>query len=210
MGVQKPYPTDPWEPMDGLCNTRKTDGTGLCRHEAGWGTDHVGDGKCRKHGGTSPNLRAHAAKLRHARELDELLAEQLAGVEIVDPVAAVLEVVRRTWAWRRVLEMRAGELMDRTDLDGGEPAIYGRNHLGDQAPHVLFTMLEKATAQHLHACKVAIDAGVAERALRIEEDKLDLLAGMVRGIVTELGHSLDDPHVQEVVVRHLTAVPDAA
>ena len=33
---------------------------GECRRPAGWGTDHVGYGRCRLHGGTSPSLRLKA------------------------------------------------------------------------------------------------------------------------------------------------------
>lgn len=42
-------PKDP----DEYCNARKTDGSGYCKHEAGWGTDHSGYGRCRFHGGNT-------------------------------------------------------------------------------------------------------------------------------------------------------------
>lgn len=35
------------------CNARKTDGSGYCQHEAGWGTDHSGHGRCKFHGGNT-------------------------------------------------------------------------------------------------------------------------------------------------------------
>ena len=37
------------------CNARKTDGSGYCQHEAGWGTDHSGVGRCKFHGGSTPD-----------------------------------------------------------------------------------------------------------------------------------------------------------
>ena len=37
------------------CNARKTDGSGYCKHEAGWGTDHPGIGRCKFHGGSTPD-----------------------------------------------------------------------------------------------------------------------------------------------------------
>jgi len=45
------------EPKDAneYCNARKTDGSGYCKHTAGWGTDHTGHGRCRYHGGNVPN-----------------------------------------------------------------------------------------------------------------------------------------------------------
>src|SRR3990172_10134718 len=39
---------------DTLCNSRKKDGSGHCMRPAGWGTDHVGVGRCKLHGGSSP------------------------------------------------------------------------------------------------------------------------------------------------------------
>lgn len=38
-----------------LCGAKKRDGSGeTCRQVAGWGTDHVGTGRCKLHGGLSP------------------------------------------------------------------------------------------------------------------------------------------------------------
>lgn len=37
------------------CNARKTQGSGYCKHEAGWGTDHKGVGRCKFHGGNTPD-----------------------------------------------------------------------------------------------------------------------------------------------------------
>jgi hypothetical protein len=44
--------------MTGTCNGERTDG-GSCELPAGWGTDHVGEGKCKLHGGVSPTGRDH-------------------------------------------------------------------------------------------------------------------------------------------------------
>lgn len=44
-------PKDP----DTHCNARKTDGSGYCKHEAGWGTDHPGVGRCKFHLGNTEN-----------------------------------------------------------------------------------------------------------------------------------------------------------
>lgn len=41
------------------CNARKTNGEGYCRHEAGWGTDHKGHGRCKFHGGNTEAQEKH-------------------------------------------------------------------------------------------------------------------------------------------------------
>jgi hypothetical protein len=47
--------------------------------------------------------------------------------------------------------------------------------------------------------KAAIDAGVAERQVRITEEQARQLARVVSAIVTDLGHDLADEHVRNVV-----------
>lgn len=74
---------DPKDPDDN-CNARKTDGSGYCQHEAGWGTDHPGHGRCRFHGGNTESQEknvidklsdaasdaavAYKLRLKHVRE----------------------------------------------------------------------------------------------------------------------------------------------
>lgn len=37
-----------------FCGAKKRQGEGTCRLPAGWGTDHVGRGRCKLHGGCTP------------------------------------------------------------------------------------------------------------------------------------------------------------
>jgi hypothetical protein len=190
---------DPFAPVEGKCNSRKTDGSGRCRHEAGWGTDHVGEGQCRKHGGNTSSARKSAAKKRQARELSELMAaeRELLG-DNPDPHEGVMEVVLWRWAYRRVIEGLVEELLDRTR--GKAAALHD-----EERPHVLIAMLHEATEAHLKACRIAIESGIAERQLRLEEDRVELLARVIRGVLVELG-VWDQPETPGVVKRHLRSV----
>jgi hypothetical protein len=38
----------------GVCGAQKRQGVGECARPAGWGTDHVGQGRCKLHGGSNP------------------------------------------------------------------------------------------------------------------------------------------------------------
>lgn len=59
----------PMRDPDEYCNARKTDGDGYCKHEAGWGTDHPGRGRCKFHGGSTPNQeKGIIAELEEAAE----------------------------------------------------------------------------------------------------------------------------------------------
>lgn len=89
----EPGGTAPTKPIPATetCNARtRKDGT-PCQREAGWGTDHVGIGRCKLHGGA-----ASTANLKHGRystvrheQLRELIAEMEADP---DPLNAIPEL----------------------------------------------------------------------------------------------------------------------
>ena len=67
---------DPKEPDD-YCNARKTDGSGYCKHEAGWGTDHTGHGRCKFHGGSTQSQETNIINKLEAAADDAAIAYKL-------------------------------------------------------------------------------------------------------------------------------------
>jgi len=61
-----------------ICGARKRQGDGVCRRPAGAGTNHVGFGRCKLHGGATPNHDLAAARAR----LDEIAAH----LDLSDPL----------------------------------------------------------------------------------------------------------------------------
>lgn len=59
------------------CNARTKSGTGYCEHPAGWGTDHLGEGRCKLHGGASLAGRDHPM-YKHGRRSATLPTRLLA------------------------------------------------------------------------------------------------------------------------------------
>lgn len=55
------------------CGAKNKQG-GTCQHEAGWGTWHVGEGKCKMHGGASPPG-PYSMHLKHDKGLLERVEE---------------------------------------------------------------------------------------------------------------------------------------
>lgn len=212
---------DNWTPIDGRCNSRKTDGSGLCRNGAGKGTDHVGFGQCLKHGGRTTNGRKHGAALMTDARVAEMLADYQPGLDEVDPHSDLLEVVALTTGMRRVLTELVGELApagtpayieypiesETGDVKVGQPTyrpadpagIYGPDHKGDGKPHVLVEMLRQWTAENAKAAKLAIDAGIDERRVRIVEEQAEQLGAVVRAVAASLigrvGELVDDARV---------------
>jgi hypothetical protein len=50
-----------------------------------------------------------------------------------------------------------------------KPGLWGHDHNGDQAPHVLVNLLGFWTDRYMRACKMALDAGIDERMIRNAE-----------------------------------------
>lgn len=61
-------------PRAWYCGARRTKKTGWCHHRAGWGTIHIGRGKCRLHGGIS---RADDGRLKAGGRYSDVLPQQL-------------------------------------------------------------------------------------------------------------------------------------
>lgn len=88
-----------------LCGAKKHQGDGTCAKEAGWGTDHLGEGNCKLHGGCTPNGRKSAnLKLleREARELFGKVMPEAPPVE--NPLAAYAELAGRVLAWMKLMD----------------------------------------------------------------------------------------------------------
>jgi hypothetical protein len=164
-----------------------------CQQRKGAGTDHVGIGPCKWHTGNSPNARRHAERVRAEQALASL------GVPIqTDPQQALLEQV---WeAYGNVAFLR--EAVRQLQLPGaiaqaaadaaasGEPAttapgdaeavrVYGPDHLGDARPHVLVEMYGEERDRLAKVCKLAIDAGIAQRHLDLVERMADPIVAVV-------------------------------
>src|SRR5262245_31354772 len=67
-GYQDPNPTTPENRArkNPICGSKRSgkssSGPGICCMPAGWGTEHLGEGYCKLHGGTNPNNNAKLLK----------------------------------------------------------------------------------------------------------------------------------------------------
>lgn len=150
---------------------------------------------CRIHAGE----KTAKAKARGQANLMRAAFAEIATTEYVDPGDVLLWAVTvssRQVAWLRSLihdRMQA----KKTDIDTDELAILVR--------------LEQDERQSLtRAAKMALDAGIAERHVRIAERTAEQLVAVLRGVVTELGHDPSDPEVAGICRRQLTLVAGGA
>lgn len=175
-----------------LCGakTRAPDRHG-CRRPAGWGTDHLGWGRCRLHGGASPSGKVYAARLQAEAE-----GARLGLVLEVDPAEALAAIVNLLAGQVEVLNRQVAK------IDAGE--IVTREQL-----HPTLRALNGVLEQWGRAAKSASDAGVAERRVELDEAVVARLADAVHAALAEVALSAkQEEQLREAVTRHLTSLDD--
>ena len=85
------------------CGGKRHGRDDTCQLPAGWGTDHVGYGKCRKHLGNAPTVAAAAERDRAEDEARKILAGITDFEPVGDPVEALRELAGRASKWTEVL-----------------------------------------------------------------------------------------------------------
>lgn len=155
---------------------------------AGWGTDHPGIGTCKLHGGCLPNHQIAAARrqamvaFHHPRP--------------VDPATALLECVQL--AAGQVAY--AGSQLDRLETEG---------QAGLETNKALFwqTTQNEAIDRLARYSKMALDAGAAEKQVRIAERWGAELAEVVKAVFRDLELTEEqEVCAPEIVRRHLLSL----
>lgn len=151
-----------------FCEAKKRQGPGRCKKTAGWGTDHVGWGSCKLHGGNTASGRTAAAREEAAAEAVRL------GVAIeTDPHEALAAIVAIIAGQVRFLQARVEEL--------GESEA-----LTEDALHPTIRALNSVLDQWRHAAKAAADAGVAKRRADLDEMVVAGLSEAMRRAVADV------------------------
>jgi len=92
-------------PVGEHCEAKKKQGDGTCTKPAGWGTDHVGFGNCKLHGGASPNGKIHAEK--------EAVAWRQRLADEMDPSVRVMAHIRDNAESENVRLSAASSIVDK-------------------------------------------------------------------------------------------------
>ena len=179
------------------CNALKSDGSGKrCSNPAGAGTDHLGWGKCKWHGGNSPALKVAAQR----EEAGELIRTLRAGQPMeIDPDQALLGEVHRTAGVVQFLEQLIGEQVQVQDI------LYITEE--GYKPRAWHEMWLKERAHLAKVAKMTLEAGVQERAIKLAEEQGALLANVIKAILGDLELTpAQRAQAPEIVHRHLMAV----
>lgn len=140
-----------------------------CTLPKGWGTDHPGSGTCRHHFGTTPTHEAAAAQEAAAKALEKM------GVPIpADPAQALLEQVWEAFGNVAFLRAQVQSLGSDVFTAAGRAIVRTYDQERDRLTRI---------------CKLALDAGVAERDIALREHQAE---GIVL-VVTRVLDSLELP-----------------
>jgi hypothetical protein len=170
------------------CGAKTRAGT-PCGKPAGWGTDHRGFGHCTHHLGATRNGRTHAF-----REQANVEAARLGVAIDTDPHEALAAVVNILVGTASFLQAKVTEIDESVALEG-------------DALHPTVRALHNVLDQLQRAAKAAADAGVAQRAVELDEAVLGRLADAMKLAMADVGLSrAQEDELRESLSRHLLAL----
>lgn len=177
------------EPGD-KCGARKNSG-GVCKQPAGFGTPHYGIGSCVYHAGNTPSHLVSAGN----QMLNQLMGEPIE----MNPLDALLWCIKIYAGEVEWLSEQLKELQKSTWVE--------MDYMGQKQLNIWARERISATERLAKASKMAIDAGIAERQVRMAENFGHTIAALVQGILTDLQLSAEQKTVAPVIVRkHLMAI----
>lgn len=179
----------------GLCGAKRQQGEGTCRRPAGWGTPHPGSGRCKLHGGSTPN-HVTAAQVEEARRTaDEAL--KLLGREgvapVTNPLEALADLAGEILATKDIFRDRVAQLQEeawRYSDDKGAEQLRAELALYERA-------LDRSNRVLADIARLKID----ERLAAITEQQAQTLTNVITTVLRKL--DLGD---QAAKVRELIAV----
>lgn len=169
-----------------------------CERPKGQGTNHLGVGRCARHGGATATHERSAELVLATRECATL------GLPIeTTPEDALMrelwEAAGNVAFYRERVQQLADEpepdeYIEGEDGDGhwqrGEPGVYGRTYhvsglpTGEGKPHILVTLYNQERDRLRATCEAMLRANVEERQVRMaERDAATILQAQVKALV---------------------------
>lgn len=151
--------------------------------------------------------------IKHASGMVSVLRSLVGKLQPAYDWRALSDQVREAEAERMSLEAEyaANNEEPPSRLPVLHGAIYGPDHNEDAKPHVLVSMLGEWTDRLAKYSKLALDAGVAEREVRLHEEQGRLVVAVLRRVLDHYGVSAPDlPQIVGSVLRDVAALEATA
>ncbi len=154
------------------CGAKTRAGT-QCRRPSGWGTDHLGIGSCKLHGGRTPNHSTAANRVKAERAV-----AKFALPTDVEPSAALLDSLYRWFGMTTFLAQMIGEFESDSELK--QLSVGAEKY---ERPSVWVDLYRDALKEQSKVAKACLDAGIDERRMRLTEQHGRVLDGVIRKVV---------------------------
>lgn len=193
-----------------------------------------GGAVCHKHGGNAPQVRKGAQERlerqhmaaalvswgvdnRPAEEhpIDGLLLEVARSAQAVEFYGTCIADLEVPVTDDGLVDILPSDNPEDPDDEGvvlgqGKRYVWGRNHQGDLAPHVLVNLWNEERDRHARMCKDALRAGVDERRVQMAEQLGQAIVGVVMEVVNDEALQLTPAQqvlARECAARALRAIP---
>lgn len=179
-----------------ICGANKPNGE-VCKAAKGMGTSHPGSGRCKFHGGSSQNGNLFAARQQVMAMASEADAE---------PSEVLLKAIRCDWGAVLYVQDRLSNCNERI-VDAEAEADYEAL----ESAHKAMAMWQQTYGDWVDRAakhsKLALDAGIQERQIKMMEETAVLLAQVVRGVLDGLDLSpAQRTKAPDLVRTHMLAI----
>lgn len=178
------------------CGAKLRQGEGTCTQVAGWGTDHVGAGSCRLHGGSTRSV----SKGAHRVLLERQASEQLARLDVApidDPLTELSRLAGQVVAWRDALAAKVNELTS---------VRYENSHGGEQL-RAEVALFERAMDRCVNVLTAIARLDIDNRLMRISEAQAALVVQAIRNTFAAIALTPEQQaKVNPVIARELRAL----
>lgn len=177
------------------CGAKLRQREGTCIQVAGWGTDHLGEGPCKLHGGSTRTVRKGAQLRLVEREARELFGKVVPEVVPVDnPLAAYAQFAGEVMAWKELMASLLEDLSTvavTSEFQGEQ--IAGAVQLYERA-------MDRANTVLSSYARLRID----DRLAVISKQQADMVMRAIEAVITLLGATGDRAtEARTVAARHL-------
>lgn len=211
--------------VEGYCNVVRKGKQ--CRQRAGYGTDHVGIGPCKHHGGSTPLVRQHHKDILADRRAAAALAQFGMATTEADPETVLLDLVSEAagnvaWLGEQVNAL-AEDNADPDPTGQGQAArpmwsrastgyvkgrhlfgpkvtvdALGNEHVVGEDERAMVRLYGQWADRLAKYAKAALDAGIEKRRVEMAERQGETIVVVVNNVLVQLG--LDDSQIERARV----------
>lgn len=185
------------------CGARLRQSDGTCTQVAGWGTDHVGAGPCRLHGGSTRSVSKGAHRVLLDREARKALAD-FDLEPVTNPLEALQQHAAEVMSLRNYLRDQVSRL-EALRYEGGSGEQVRAELAAYQAA------LRDTTAVLTAMARLDLDDRIVKINTRISEQQAELVVQAVRATLAALDLSAEQKmRANGIIARELRALSNEA